>query len=346
VIFDQAFELFWRDPSGLRQAQQLQGLLSGVRAPSAAQKPIAPRVAQALWPNTARAPANDLAPDIRLDASMTMSPREVLQTRDFAAMTPDELAETKRLIASLRMPFPGIASRRTRPVLGGSRVDLRSSLRHIVKSVDGYVELRHCAPRVRPATIVVLCDISGSMESYTRMLLHFIHAISNRNSRVHTFLFGTRLTNITRALRNHDVDIALDSVAQQVNDWAGGTRIRSCLADFNLHWARRLLGQGAVVLLITDGLESDDEHGLGAEMQRLNLACRQLVWLNPLLRFADFEARPGGIRAMLPHVDLFLPTHNLSSLARLGAVLNAAGSRRPPSGTRASHFSGEHHGNV
>jgi uncharacterized protein with von Willebrand factor type A (vWA) domain len=349
AIFDQAFDLFWRDPFRARQPQQLQDLLSGVRAPGDAKPAVAPRVAQALWPNTPGAPrvppAEELPPDIRIDASMTMSAREVLQARDFAAMTPDELADTKRLIASMRMPLPEIPSRRARPILAGSRVDLRGSLRRMLRSPDGFVELRHRAPRMRPATLVILCDISGSMESYTRMLLHFMHAVSNRNSRVHTFLFSTQLSNITRSLRDRDVDIALGQVARQVTDWAGGTRIAACLAEFNRRWARRLLGQGAVVLLITDGLDSEGADGLDAEMAGLRLACRQLVWLNPLLRFEGFEARTAGIRAILPHVDLFLPTHNLTSLGCLGEVLNAAGSRRAP-GRRILHPTGDRYGNV
>ncbi|HEV2612210.1 MAG TPA: VWA domain-containing protein [Noviherbaspirillum sp.] len=349
TIFDQAFDLFWRDPSRLQQLRQLQDLLGGMRAAGDAKPAPAPRVAQALWPNAPNAPrlpqVDDLPPDIRLDASMTMSAREMLQTRDFAAMTPDELAETKRLIASMRMPLPEIPSRRARPVLSGNLVDLRGTLRRLVKAPDGFIELRHRAPRMRPATLVILCDISGSMESYTRMLLHFIHAVSNRNSRVHTFLFGTRLSNITRSLRDRDVDIALGQVARQVADWAGGTRIGACLAEFNRRWARRLLGQGAVVLLITDGLDSDGADGLAVETERLSLACRQLVWLNPLLRFERFEARTSGIRAILPYVDLFLPAHNLTSLGSLGKVLSAAGSRRPP-GRRILHPAGDCYGHL
>ena len=335
VIFDQAFDLFWRDPSRVQQSQ-LRDLLNGVRSPIARESPIAPRVAQAMRPLAPRVAASDSeAPEIGFDAAMTMSPREVLHTKDFAAMTPEELAETRRLIGAMRMPLPDLPSRRTRAVLQGKRVDLRRTMSRMIKAADGFVELRYRTARPRPATLVILCDISGSMDSYTRMLLHFIHAVSNSGSRVHTFLFGTRLSNITRALRDRDVDMALTQVTRQVADWAGGTRIGACLREFNQYWARRLLGQGAVVLLITDGLDSDDASELGGEMERLSLSCRRLIWLNPLLRYAGFEARPGGIRAMLPHVDLFLPVHNLSSLAGLGAVLSATG----------HHPAGERHGN-
>lgn len=350
VIFDQAFDLFWRDPFRVQQSQQLRDLLGGVRTPLAPESPVAPRVMQAMQamqPSTPRKAASESpTPEISFDASLTMSRREALHTKDFAAMTPEELAETRRLIATMRMPLPVIPSRRSRAVLQGNRVDLRGTMSRMIKAADGFVEWRYRTPRLRPATLVILCDISGSMDSYTRMLLHFIHAVSNSGSRVHTFLFGTRLSNITRALRDRDVDIALTQVARQVADWAGGTRIGACLREFNREWARRLLGQGAVVLLITDGLDSDDANALGGEMERLSLSCRRLIWLNPLLRYAGFEARPGGIRAMLPHVDLFLPVHNLSSLAGLGAVLNAAGHRRSSSAYRTPHPAGERHGNV
>lgn len=350
TIFDQAFDLFWRDLTRVRQPQQLRDLLGGLRTPAAPESPespVSPRVAQALQPLAPRAPAPDSAEqEVGFDAAMTMSRREVLHARDFAAMTPEELAETRKLIAAMRMPLPVIPSRRWKAVPRGSRVDLRGTLSRMIKAAEGFVELRHRAPRPRPATLVILCDISGSMDSYTRMLLHFIHAVSNSGSRVHTFLFGTRLSNITRSLRDRDVDIALAQVSRQVGDWAGGTRIGACLREFNRCWARRLLGQGAVVLLITDGLDSDDASELGGEMERLGLSCRQLIWLNPLLRYAGFEARPGGIRAMLPHVDLFLPVHNLNSLASLGEVLNAAGHRQFRSGSRPSHPTGARHGNV
>lgn len=347
IIFDQAFELFWRDPSRMQDLDRLRELLGGVRAPGSGKPAVVPRVAHAmlLRPPHAASPVDDLPPELRLDASMTMSEREVLQTRDFAAMTLQELADTKRMIAALRMPLPDIPSRRAQPVSHGARVDLRGTMRRMTRAADGFVELRHRTQRRRPATLVILCDISGSMESYTCMFLHFIHAISNSESRVHTFLFGTRLTDITRSLRNRDVDVALGQVARRVADWAGGTRIGACLAEFNRCWARRLLGQGAVVLLITDGLDGEGTDGLGAEMERLSLACRQLVWLNPLLRFEGFEARPAGIRAMLPYVDLFLPAHNLASLERLGEVLSAVGARRP-AGRRNLHSPGERYGNV
>jgi len=179
-----------------------------------------------------------------------------------------------------------------------------------------------------PPPLVVLCDISGSMDRYARMLLHFLHAIANDRHRVHVLTFGTQLTNITRHLKHRDVDVALAKVTEAVADWSGGTRIGASLATFNRRWSRRLLGQNAVVLLISDGLDADGGAGLGFEMERLAKSCARLVWLNPLLRYAGFEARPAGIKAMLPHVDEFLPVHNLQSLTDLTAALSHPRARR------------------
>jgi uncharacterized protein with von Willebrand factor type A (vWA) domain len=341
-LFDQAFELYWRDPSRIQQQlQQLQDLLGGVRSPQQDLSTLAPRIAQAMLlkaPHVAP-PPDDMPAELKFDASMTMSQAEVLKEKDFAAMTAEEQAEVKKLIASIRMPLPVMPSRRSRPLSQGAQVDLRNTLRHMVRSMDGCLELRHRTPRMRPLKLVILCDISGSMESYTRMLLHFIHALAN-SRRMHTLLFGTRLSNITHLLRDRDVDAALGQISREVADWAGGTKIGACLADFNRHWARRLLGQGTVVLLITDGLDSGDTESVGAEMERLRLSCRHLIWLNPLLRFEGFEAKPAGIRAMLPYVDLFLPVHNLKSLTRLGSLLNKTVPCRSVSHIRSRRLSG------
>jgi uncharacterized protein with von Willebrand factor type A (vWA) domain len=330
-IFDQAFNLFWRDPYRVgRQLQELLHLLGGLRKPGKDKPAISQRVAQAMLPNAAQVnpPAEDLPPDVSIEAKFTVSAREVLQKKDFASMTPQELREAKQMIAAMRLPLPELPSRRARPRVHGGQVDLRTTMKQMMRDAGGIVELRHRSPYRRPPTLVILCDISGSMDSYTRMLLHFTHALTNDRDRVHTFLFGTRLTNITRSLRNRDVDVALNEVSQHVADWAGGTRIGMCLKEFNQRWARRLMGQGAVVLLISDGLDSDAAEGLEKQIERLKLASRWLIWLNPLLRYKQFEAKPAGIRAMLPHVDLFLPVHNLVSLTQLGKTLSELSDRR------------------
>ena len=175
---------------------------------------------------------------------------------------------------------------------------------------------------------MILCDISGSMDRYARMLIHFMHAVTNDRDRVFTFLFGTRLTNVTRHLRQKDIDVALERVSDSVTDWSGGTRIGKCLHDFNRDWSRRVLGQGAVVLFISDGLDRDAGDGVSLEMKRLHNSCRRLIWLNPLLRYDGFEPKSMGVRALLPYVDDFRPVHNLSSLASLTEALNRPGSRQ------------------
>jgi len=320
VLFDQAFELFWRNPRLLERMMEL--LLPKVygRTPLAeAEAPLAARLAEALAPQReSDREASDQ--ETTLDAAFTFSPREVLQTKDFESMTTAELAEVKAMIARLRLPLPELPIRRSMAADRGTEVDLRATLRAMASARGAVVPLAWRRRRRRPPPLVVLCDISGSMDRYARMVLFFLHAITNDRDRVHTLLFGTRLTNITRHLKRRDVDVALARVSAAVSDWAGGTRIGACLAEFNHRWSRRLLAQGAVVLLISDGLDSDVGHGLPAEMERLAKSCRRLIWLNPLLRYDRFEARPAGIRAMLPYVDDFLPVHNLESLKQLATV--------------------------
>jgi len=220
----------------------------------------------------------------------------------------------------MRLPIMAVPTRRLSPDPHGRRVDMRASLRASLRSGGG-VPLRHRSPKLRHPPLVVLCDISGSMSRYSRMFLHFMHAITNDRDRVHTFVFGTRLTNITRHLRHRDVDVALEKVAEGVEDWSGGTRIGHCLHDFNANWSRRVLGQGAVVLMISDGLDRDAGEGIGDEVERLHKSCRRLIWLNPLLRYAGFEPKSKGIKALLPHVDDFRTVHNLASLGDLAAAL-------------------------
>jgi uncharacterized protein with von Willebrand factor type A (vWA) domain len=252
-------------------------------------------------------------------------------------MTAAELCEVKAMIARLRLPLPELPIRRTVAASRGSAVDLRATLRAMASAGGTVVPLAWRQRRRRRPPLVVLCDISGSMDRYSRMLLFFLHAITNDRDRVHTLLFGTRLTNITRHLKRRDVDVALARVSAAVSDWAGGTRIGACLAEFNRRWSRRLLGQGAVVLLISDGLDSDVGEGLAAEMERLAKSCRRLIWLNPLLRYEKFEARPAGIRAMLPYVDELLPVHNLQSLKQLATAFARPHATRGTARTSGFH---------
>jgi uncharacterized protein with von Willebrand factor type A (vWA) domain len=223
------------------------------------------------------------------------------------------------------LPLDEVRTRRLAPNRHGHIVDIRRTLRASLQAGGAVIDLKYLGPRVRPPPLVALLDISGSMSQYTRLFLHFLHAVADARKRVHTFLFGTRLTNITRALKAKDPDESLAAVTASVPDWSGGTRIASSLHNFNKLWARRVLGQGAMVLLITDGLERDPDDRLAFEIDRLHRSCRRLIWLNPLLRFSGFEARAKGIRTMLPHVDQLRPIHNLDSMMELVRALSAHG---------------------
>lgn len=325
-IFDEAFRLFWQPPAIMQRL--LHSMLPKVeprRAPDETPE-VSQRVAQALGPESKAQPRED--EEVEIDARLTVSGREQLRTRDFESMSTEELALAKRALMRMRLPVRDIATRRYHPSTGSARVDPRATLRASLQGGAGGIALRYRAPRRRRPTLVILCDISGSMSRYTRMFLHFVHAVTNDRDRVHTLLFGTRLTNVTRYLRDRDVDASLTRIGQAVQDWSGGTRIGASLHAFNRDWSRRLLGQGAIVVLMTDGLDRDDESELGAEMARLQRSAMRLVWLNPLLRYQDFEPRAGGIRAMLPHVDDFLTVHNLKSLEDLtDALAQRPGSR-------------------
>jgi hypothetical protein len=227
----------------------------------------------------------------------------------------------------MRLPIRDVPTRRFQPDPRGLRADMRATLRAQMRS-GGVLALKRRSRRSRPPPLVILCDISGSMARYSRVFLHFVHAVTNDRDRVYTFLFGTRLTNITRYLREADVDDALDAVAGAVEDWSGGTRIGHCLASFNRHWSRRVLGQGAIVVLISDGLDRDAGTDIGREMERLHKSSRRLIWLNPLLRYEGFAPKSLGVRAILPHVDEFRPVHSLESLEALVLALSKPGPRR------------------
>jgi uncharacterized protein with von Willebrand factor type A (vWA) domain len=290
------------------------------------------RLGEALFPHQPGAPKPPPPEKIDVDATLTWNERELLQKADFDTMSADEWRAAQGLLRHLALLFEPIATRRSERAPRPGKPDGRATLQALARSGGGLWQMRWRRPRQQPAPLVVLADISGSMSRYSRMLLHFTHALGHADARVESFVFGTRLTRTTRALRQRDPDIAVARVVRDVQDWSGGTRITACLHDFNRHWARRVLSGRATVLLISDGLEHgtpDDPRceQLRFEMERLHKSCRRLVWLNPLLRFDQFKPLAAGIRAMLPQVDEFLPAHNLQSLAELAAVL---GQRRRP----------------
>src|SRR5271170_4304185 len=339
LLFDQAFHVFWRNPELLKKMLALVLPELNIEMPQEEGTEMLRRLAEALHPKQEARESGES--ELEFDAAMTFSDKEELRTMDFEKMSLDELARAKAAIARLQLPVMDVPTRRFARDPRGARADMRATLRAALRS-GGLIELKRKSRRTRPPPLVVLCDISGSMSRYSRVFLHFMHSITNDRDRVFTFVFGTRLTNITRYLRFRDVDLALDKVTEMVADWSGGTRIGHCLADFNLLWSRRVLSQGAIVLLITDGLDRDVGVGLPHEMDRLHRSCRRLIWLNPLLRYEGFEPKSLGMRAMLPHVDEFRPVHNLESLASLASALSAPAPRRqiaapmPQVGTRAA----------
>jgi hypothetical protein len=319
-IFDQAFAIFWRDPKLAEKMMQM--LLPQAYGRTAKpEQEQSQRLTDALFDQKKNL-VDEKEQRLELEARLTFSAREVLQRMDFDTMSAAELAEAKKMIAALRLPLPLIRTRRKVVSHQGKTVDLRATLRESLRNGGDIIPLVRTAPRELHPPLVVLCDISGSMNPYSRMFLHFLHALTNDRDRVTVFVFGTRLTNITRQLRHRDVDVAMARVAEAIKDWSGGTRIGASLREFNFKWARRVLGQNACVLLVSDGLDREAGEGLGEEMERLAKSCRELIWLNPLLRYDKFEARPAGVRAMLPHVDLFLPVHNLKSLIDLARTLS------------------------
>ncbi len=324
-VFDQAFRMFWRDPKLLERAMSTLLPPSPVGDDKGEVGEPLRRVAEA-FNNVDRAPrpVEQQEDEERFDAAMTFSEREILQKKDFEQMSADEIARAQRAMARLVSPFPMRRTRRHRPDKRGRRLDHRATIRAMLRSGGDMATLAFKAPRVEEPPLVVLLDISGSMERYARMLLHFLHLLATDRARVQVFLFGTRLTNVTRAMRQKDVDKALSKIAELVEDWSGGTRIGACLREFNWRWSRRSLARSPTVLLVTDGLDREAGDGLAVEAERLAKSCGRLVWLNPLLRYDRFEPKSLGIKAMLPYVDEFRPVHNLDSLEALVEALGNA----------------------
>jgi hypothetical protein len=321
ILFDQAFRIFFRKRGYIEKliASMLPETLP--HAPKAP-PPGAQRIQEALFSGLDERKQDKS--EVEIDARLTVSDQEVLQGKDFAQMTAAEIAAAKEAIARLTLPLDKVRTRRLAPNRHGHLIDIRRTLRASMKAGGAVIDLKYLGPHVKEPPIVALLDISGSMNEYTRLFLHFLHAVTDARKRVTTFLFGTRLTNVTRAIRQRDPDEALAACSANVTDWSGGTRIASSLRAFNKQWARRVLTQGAVVLLITDGLERDADDTLAFEIDRLHRSCRRLIWLNPLLRFHGFEARAKGVQTILGHVDELRPIHNLESMAELVRALSGA----------------------
>ncbi|MET0941430.1 MAG: VWA domain-containing protein [Mesorhizobium sp.] len=328
ATFDEAFRLFWKSRELIEKMLAMFSPIALDNREKARPRAAEARVARAMFEGHEKQRPLQQAPEIEVDARFTFSGNEVLRTKDFAQMTAGEITDAKRAIAELRLPFDLVRTRRFRPNPHGLRADPRAMMRSALRTGGELILPKFRSPREVHPPLVILADISGSMSQYTRIFMHFLHALTENRRRVHTFVFGTRLTNLTRQLRHRDPDEALANCSIAVKDWSGGTRIGDALHEFNRLWSRRVLGQGAVVLLISDGLERDDITGLSEEMERLKKSCRRLIWLNPLLRFDGFEARARGVRAMLPHVDEFRSVHNLNALRDLCAALGSTSPRK------------------
>jgi uncharacterized protein with von Willebrand factor type A (vWA) domain len=325
ILFDQAFRIFFKRRNYLEQLMGMTMPQVDGMAPEP-EKQALQRVQEALMQGLGEKLQREVE-ELEIDMRQTVSDQEVLQKKDFAQMSAAEIDAAKRAIQRLVLPLDAVKTRRLAPARNGHVIDMRRTLRASMKGGGDFIDLKYMGPKTRMPPIVALLDISGSMTDYTRLFLHFLHAVTDARKRVHSFLFGTRLTNVTRALKSRDPDEALAACSASVLDWSGGTRIATSLGDFNKHWARRVLTQGAIVLLITDGLERDADDRLAFEIDRLHRSCRRLIWLNPLLRFEGFEAKAKGIQTILPHVDEFRPIHNLDSLEELCRSLSDTGKR-------------------
>lgn len=337
ALFDQAFELFWRAWATASDEAPLDNLLADFnrlqnqpgqlsKSPSAQQREGVGR----------RRMRQELTMDIpdgedESDESIMAlySAGEALRHKDFSAFTADELSDAKRFLAHMQWQVTRRRSLRSGPSRTGRRLDVRRSLRGSLRHGGEMVTLARRGPKLKRRPIVVLCDISGSMDRYSRLLLHFLHSVERSRERVEVFVFSTSLTRITRELRKRDADAAVGAAAGSVHDWSGGTRIGAALESFNRQWARRVMGQGAIVMVISDGWDRGDPALLSREMARLQRQSYRLLWLNPLLGSEGYQPLTQGIQAVLPYVDDFLPIHNLASLEALAEVLNDVQEGRP-----------------
>ncbi len=321
-VFDQAFHVFWKKPKMLEQLMQMFFHQVARDVGEKSKQAGFRRLAEAMFDkHEGKSQQRQKKDDLEIDSSFTASANEVLRRKDFEQMTVAEQAQTRQAIARLRLHRSEIMTRRYEPALKGSVIDMRRTLKGSLRAGGHFIDLERRRRQWHEPPLVVLCDISGSCSNYSRMFLHFLHALSNDRDRVTVFLFGTRLTNITRELQRRDIDEAMTKVSGAVKDWSGGTRIGTSLKEFNYKWARRVLTQGAQVLLMTDGLDREEGSTLEHEMERLKRQTKRLIWLNPLLRFDGFRPLAGGIRAMMPHVDEFRPVHSLDSLSDLATAL-------------------------
>ncbi len=318
--FEAAFDIFWAPPDPRLAAGTIPG--RGRSLPMAPER--AKAWANALGLNSSQMNREQDARDVPASSS-GYSAEELLRKKDFEQMTWQETEQVRRLLEQAPWRVAERRTRRMRPARSG-RIDLRRSARHAIRSSGELVRLFHKRPRMRRRPLVLICDVSGSMERYSRLLMIFAHAIARRED-LEAFVFSTRLTRVTRLLRQRDLDKSLDSVSKSVHDFSGGTRIGEALGDFNRHWARRVLGHGAVVIIVSDGWDRGDPAQLEAELKHLRRSAHRLIWLNPLLGSDGYQPLTRGMAAALPHCDDFLAAHNLQALDDLGRLLAGLGRR-------------------
>ena len=319
-LFDAIFNRFWRAPAASERRQQQ-------KMPRAPRHKPRDQPFSIVTYMAAKAGRNDPEVDIS-DKSGTASRAEVLQRKEFSQMTPEELERIKRLIQQMRWRISLRETRRRQRHRGGDLLHMRAVVRDAAQHNGYFTRLVWQRRKVKPRPLVIIADISGSMEKYARLLLQFLYSVTHSLPQVECFVFGTRLTRITGQLKLRNIDQAIDQASREVVDWAGGTRIGESLRTFNRHWSRRVLGRGAVALLISDGWEQGDPALLATEIGRLQRRCHRLVWLNPLLGCETYQPRVGGMQAVLPYVDDFLPIHNFQSLEALAQRLGVLDGRR------------------
>ncbi|HZS78407.1 MAG TPA: VWA domain-containing protein [Ktedonobacteraceae bacterium] len=348
-LFNQMFFYFWyiRDQQGKKKADapgaakrderhmrlppsELKRLAEHMNTPQEQRKELRAQMRESERKRGAREQYDDQEDDDTATPQGTAySAIEALRKKDFESFTWDEVQEAKKLMAEMRWQLGMRPTRRKRPLRRGSYPDMRRIVRRNLKYGGELLELTWREIKYKPRPLVIICDISGSMSLYSRLLLHFIHTISNGLLNVEAFVFGTRLTRITRQLAKRDVDDAVRDVSKSVQDWSGGTRIGDALHEFNHRWAKRVLGRGAVVLIISDGWDRGEAGVLEVEMDRLQHSCHRLIWLNPLLGSPDYRPLTIGMKTALPFIDNFLPAHNLDSLIELGNLLGSIDDSRP-----------------
>ena len=320
-LFEAAFGFYFRPISGFDPAQMA---IPIVRIP---QRPLRiPRKKPVAGENPGD-DSNDTE-EHKVGVTLAYTASETLRTRDFGSFSYDEVQQARVMMRQMRWRPAMRRTRRTQRTKQRGRVDMRRVIRDSLRFGGEPVHLAYRRPRQRQRPLVVLCDISGSMDRYSRMLLQFVHTLNDGVGMVESFVFGTRLTRVTRLLRSKDVDDAVALVSKQVLDWSGGTRIGNTIREFNVKWSRRVMSRGPVVLIISDGWDRGDPTLLSKEMARLQRSCHRLIWLNPLLGNARYQPLTQGMQAALPYIDDFLPVHNLLSVEQLGQTLATVGASK------------------